>query len=102
MPIPYLKFVVQIDHRLALLGVEEQEFAILLTNVLDADVDPGGESDVHTVTLPQLDGITANVDLYRGAGGGTSVVTGPLDKMGVHFSAPSGVGERGGGGKDGG
>lgn len=88
--------------RLILLGVEEQKLAIFLANVLYIDFGPGGKGYVHTITLPQLDGVTTDVDLDCSAVRSAGIVTGPLNEMGVDISARSSMGEGSGGREDGG
>ena len=85
-----------------LLGIEEQELSILLTDVCDTHLGARGKGDVDTIPFSQLDRITTDVDLDRSASGGTGVVAGPLDEVSVDVDAFSSVDERGGRREDGG
>jgi len=85
-----------------LLRIKEQELSILLTDIFNVNLGTRGKGDVDTITLPQLDGVTPDVNLDRGTSGGTSVVAGPLDEMGVNIGALSGVREGSGRREDGG
>jgi len=76
-----------------LLGIEEQELSVLLTHIFNVHFGARDKGDVDTITLPQLDRITTNVDLGRSASGCTSVIAGPLNEVGVNVFALSGVGE---------
>jgi hypothetical protein len=87
---------------LNLLRVEEQELAFVLADVVDADFRPGGKGNVYPVTLSQLDGVTTHINLDCGASSGFSIVARPLDEMSVDISTLGGVGQRRGGGEDGG
>ena len=80
-----------------LLCIKEHKLSALLTNIFNVHLRARSESNVDTITLSQLDGVTTGTYLDRSTSGGASVVAGPLDKMGVNTSAPSGVGEGGGG-----
>jgi len=75
---------------------------VLLTHVFNVYFGAGGEGDVDTVTLSQLDGVTTDVDVDRSASGRASVVARPLDDVGVDVGALGGVREGSGGRKDGG
>ena len=85
------------NHRPNLLRVEEQELGVFLTNVLYVDFAPRSKCDVHSIALPQLDGIVTDVNLDRSARSSTSIVTGPLDEMDIDIGALSSMGEGSGG-----
>ena len=84
-----------------LLGVEEQKLALLLTNVFNIYFGAGGEGNVDTITLSQLNGLAADVDLDCSASGWTGVVARLLDNMGIDVGALGGVREQSTGREDG-
>ena len=69
---------------------------------MNANFRPGGKGNVHTVTFPQLDGVTTHINLDCGASSGFNIVARPLYEMNVDIGTLGGVGERRGGGEDGG
>jgi len=83
------------------LSIKDQELSVLVTDIFNAHLATRGEGDVDTVTLPQLDKITTDVDLDRSASSGTSIVAGPLNEVCVNVSAPGSVGKGGGRREDG-
>jgi len=84
-----------------LLGIEEQELSVLLTGIVNVDFGPRGKGYVDAITLPQLDRVTADIDLDSGASGGVSIVAGPLNEVGVNIGALGCVGEGSGRREDG-
>jgi hypothetical protein len=93
LSLSYLTHVEQVNLQKFLISVEEQKFAIFLPNVLNVDFDPRREGNIHTITLPQLNGITVNTDVDCCTGGSTGIVTGSLDEMCIDLIALGGVGD---------
>ena len=83
-----------------LLSVEEQKLSILLSHIFNVHLGARGKGYVDTITLSQLDGIVTDGDLDRSASGCTSVVTRPLDEMGIDICVLGNVGKGSGGRED--
>jgi hypothetical protein len=99
----YLKYRIQTSGEGSnLLSIKKQELSIFLTDVLNVHLGTRGKGDVDTIALPQLNRVAADGNLDRSTSGGTSVVAGPLDEVGINVGALSGVREGSGGREDGG